>query len=56
MGAASIPLFTVLACQAAARGYAPGPYSLVWAGSEGGQRGALLIQNAVRPRSLLATG
>lgn len=56
MGAASIPLFTVLACQAAARGYAPGPYSLVWAGSEGGQRGALLIQNAVTPRSLLATG
>lgn len=44
MGAASIPLFAMLACQAAARGYAKGTSSLLWAGSEAGLRGALLLR------------
>jgi 3-oxoacyl-[acyl-carrier-protein] synthase-1 len=44
MGAASIPLFVMLACQAAARGYAPGPRTLVWASSEQGTRGAVLVE------------
>ena len=44
MGAASIPMFAMLACQAAERGYARGPFSLLWASSEGGDRGAVLMQ------------
>ncbi|HEY6556233.1 MAG TPA: beta-ketoacyl synthase N-terminal-like domain-containing protein [Polyangiaceae bacterium] len=47
MGAASIPLFTMLACEAAARGYASGSRTLLWASSEGGQRGASLIEAEV---------
>jgi 3-oxoacyl-[acyl-carrier-protein] synthase-1 len=43
MGAASGPLFAMLACQAAARGYAKGPRTMVWASSEGGQRGAAVL-------------
>jgi 3-oxoacyl-[acyl-carrier-protein] synthase-1 len=43
MGAASGPLFAMLACQAVARGYAKGPRTLVWASSEGGQRGAAIL-------------
>ena len=51
MGAASIPLLAMLACQAAARGYAKGPSSLLWAGSEAGLRGAVLLRmpDAARP-------
>ncbi len=49
MGAASIPLFTILACQAAARRYAPGPHALLWASSEAGQRGAVLLQVPFAP-------
>jgi len=44
VGAASAPLFAMLACQAAARGYAKGPLSLLWASSEGGLRGAAVIE------------
>jgi 3-oxoacyl-[acyl-carrier-protein] synthase-1 len=44
MGAASIPLFTMLACQAAARGYAKGPRTMVWASSEQGVRGAVVLE------------
>ena len=44
MGAASGPLFTMLACQAAARGYAKGPRTLLWASSEGGLRGAAVLE------------
>jgi 3-oxoacyl-[acyl-carrier-protein] synthase-1 len=44
MGAASAPLFAMLACRAAARGYAKGPRTLVWAGSEGGLRGAAVLE------------
>jgi 3-oxoacyl-[acyl-carrier-protein] synthase-1 len=43
-GAASSPLFAMLACQAAARGYAKGPHTLVWASSEGGLRGAAVLE------------
>jgi len=43
MGAASGPLFAMLACQAAARGYANGPRTLLWASSEGGLRGAAVL-------------
>jgi 3-oxoacyl-[acyl-carrier-protein] synthase-1 len=44
LGAASAPLFAMLACQAAARGYAKGPRSLLWASSEGGLRGAAVLE------------
>ena len=50
MGAASIPLFAMLACQAAARRYARGPHALAWASSEGGQRGAVLLQLPFTPK------
>jgi 3-oxoacyl-[acyl-carrier-protein] synthase-1 len=43
MGAASAPLFAMLACQAAVRGYARGPRTLLWASSEGGLRGAVVL-------------
>jgi len=43
MGAASGPLFAMLACQAAARGYAKGSQTLLWASSEGGLRGAAVL-------------
>ena len=44
MGAASVPLFAILACQAAARGYAKGPRTMLWASSEKGLRGAAVIE------------
>lgn len=44
MGAASGPLFAMLACQAAARGYAKGPRTLLWASSETGLRGAAVLE------------
>lgn len=43
MGAASGPLFIMLACQAAERGYRKGPRTLVWAGSENGLRAAAVL-------------
>jgi 3-oxoacyl-[acyl-carrier-protein] synthase-1 len=43
MGAASGPLFTMLACQAASRGYAKGRRAMFWASSEGGLRGAAVL-------------
>jgi 3-oxoacyl-[acyl-carrier-protein] synthase I len=46
VGAASGPLFAVLACQAMTRGYARGPRTLVWASSEAGLRAAALIEGA----------
>jgi hypothetical protein len=36
MGAASVPLFAMLACQLAMRGYVKGPRTMLWASSEGG--------------------
>jgi 3-oxoacyl-[acyl-carrier-protein] synthase I len=43
VGAASGPLFVMLACEAAARRYAGGPRTMVWASSEGGLRGAAML-------------
>jgi 3-oxoacyl-[acyl-carrier-protein] synthase-1 len=44
MGAASAPLFAMLVCQAVARGYAEGPRVMLWASSEGGQRGVAVLE------------
>lgn len=44
MGAASGPLFAMLACQAAERGYAKGPHTMVWTSSENGQRSAAVLE------------
>jgi 3-oxoacyl-[acyl-carrier-protein] synthase I len=46
VGAASGALFAMLACEAAARGYGPGPNTLLWASSEGGLRAAVVIHTA----------
>jgi 3-oxoacyl-[acyl-carrier-protein] synthase-1 len=48
VGAASGPLYAMLACQAAERGYAKGPRSLLWASSEGGLRGAAVLETSVK--------
>jgi 3-oxoacyl-[acyl-carrier-protein] synthase-1 len=45
MGAASGPLFAMLACQAAARGSAKGPRTMLWASSEGGLRAAAVLES-----------
>jgi 3-oxoacyl-[acyl-carrier-protein] synthase-1 len=45
MDAASGPLFAMLACQAFARGYSKGPRVMLWASSEGGQRGVAVLEN-----------
>ena len=47
VGAASGPLFAMLACQAAARGYAKSPRTMLWASSEGGLRAAALLDASV---------
>jgi 3-oxoacyl-[acyl-carrier-protein] synthase-1 len=47
-GAASGPLFAALAIASGLRGYAQGPRSLLWAGSESGQRSAVLLHIATR--------
>lgn len=52
MGAASGPLFAMLACQAAVRGYAKGPRTLLWTGSEGGLRGATVIETLGKSRGV----
>ena len=44
VGAASGPLFAILASFAALKGYAPGPLTFLWASSDGGQRAAALLQ------------
>lgn len=44
MGAASAVLFAMIACQAAERGYAKGPRTMLWASSEGGIRGAAVLE------------
>lgn len=44
MGAASVPLFAMLACQASVRGYAKGPRTMLWASSEQGHRGAAVLE------------
>lgn len=44
VGAASGPLFAVLAATAAKKGYAKGPLTLLWTSSEGGERSAVLFE------------
>ena len=44
VGAASGPLFVVLAAMAAKKGYAKGPRTLLWTSSEGGERSAVLFE------------
>jgi 3-oxoacyl-[acyl-carrier-protein] synthase-1 len=44
VGAASAPLFMILASVAARKGYAVGPRTLVWTSSETGCRGAALLR------------
>jgi len=46
IGAASGPLYAMLACQAVAGGYANGPRTLLWASSESGLRGAIMLEDA----------
>ncbi len=43
VGAASGPLFAILTAVAQSRGYAPGPYSFAFAGSNGGARAAMVL-------------
>jgi 3-oxoacyl-[acyl-carrier-protein] synthase-1 len=50
VGAASGPLFAMLACEAAARGYAAGPTTLAWASSESGLRAAAVLSTEVATR------
>jgi len=44
MGAASGPLFAMLVHQATKRGYAKGPRTMLWASSEGGDRGVAVLE------------
>lgn len=44
IGAATGPMGALLATQTWARGYGPGPGTLIWAGSDGGLRAAALLQ------------
>jgi 3-oxoacyl-[acyl-carrier-protein] synthase-1 len=47
VGAASAPLFAMLACEAASRGYAAGPRTMIWASSNGGLRGAAILETVM---------
>ncbi|WP_250504366.1 beta-ketoacyl synthase N-terminal-like domain-containing protein [Caballeronia sp. AZ7_KS35] len=49
VGAASGPLFAMLAHQAASRGYAAGPRTLIWSSSEAGLRACALFESATMP-------
>src|SRR5436853_7542086 len=48
VGAASGPLFAMLAIASGLRGYASGPRVLLWAGAEAGQRAAALLHLHLR--------
>jgi 3-oxoacyl-[acyl-carrier-protein] synthase I len=48
VGAASLPLFAMLACQASGGGYSNGSRAMLWASSEGGLRGACVIETATQ--------
>lgn len=43
MGAAALPLSLTLAANMVRRGFAPTPFGLLFAGSDGGERGAILV-------------
>jgi 3-oxoacyl-[acyl-carrier-protein] synthase-1 len=51
VGAASGPLFAILAMFAAKKRYAPGPNTFLWASSEGGLRGAALLRATIAKES-----
>jgi 3-oxoacyl-[acyl-carrier-protein] synthase-1 len=44
VGAASIPLLAILPIVAHARGFSPGPWPMIWSGSESGLRGAVVLR------------
>ena len=46
LGAAAMPLHVALAVEAFRRGYAPHPFAVSLAGSDGGERAALLMSAA----------
>ncbi|MGI6853624.1 beta-ketoacyl synthase N-terminal-like domain-containing protein [Mesorhizobium sp. 1B3] len=48
VGAASGPLFVSMIAEAEARGYQPGPLSLIWASSENGARAAALLGGKIK--------
>lgn len=48
VGAASGPLFVILAAAAGMKGYANGPLTLLWTSSEGGERAAALFHAEVQ--------
>jgi 3-oxoacyl-[acyl-carrier-protein] synthase-1 len=48
VGAASGPLFIVLAAAAARKGYGKGPLTLLWTSSEGGERAAAVLHAEVQ--------
>lgn len=50
VGAASGPLFVLLAGAAAMKGYANGPLTLLWTSSEGGERAAALFHAQVQEK------
>ena len=52
VGAASAALFIGLAVTAGQKGYADGPNTLVWAGSESGERGAAVVRVEPTPREV----
>jgi 3-oxoacyl-[acyl-carrier-protein] synthase-1 len=43
LGAAALPLQMVLAAEGWKRGYAPAPLAIIFAGSDAGERGAILL-------------
>lgn len=53
VGAASGPLFVLLASTAAIRGYAYGPLTLLWTSSEGGERAAALFDTDAQKRGMV---
>jgi 3-oxoacyl-[acyl-carrier-protein] synthase-1 len=50
VSAATMPLTMSLACVAAKKGYASGPYSFLWASSESGERACILAHVPSRKR------
>jgi len=52
LGAASGPLFAILASLAASKGYKPGPLTFLWASSQGGQRACALLQASDRQQRM----
>src|SRR5262249_36403739 len=50
VGAASGPLFAILAAFASQKQYSPGPLTFLWASSEGGLRASALLQSSAPAR------